>query len=288
MNVSSMTGFSRTETEKDNYEIVCELKSVNNRFKDYRFRMPNFMNSIELELKKIAEKHIKRGSLDIYLQAKKKSKEEVFNIDFDKVNTYLKQFKENISTDVSIQPAHFLRTEFSKEVDKSSQESLLVFLKETFTETIKSLQTSRLSEGKELKVVLEKNLESLKKTLLKVHSIRNENKENVEKKLLEKFKEKNVELELDDSRLYKEVIFYLEKLDIDEEIDRANIHLEKLSKLLNDESVVKGREIEFTLQELNREVNTIGSKANHEEISQAVVKCKMYLEKMREQALNIQ
>ncbi len=287
MSIYSMTGFSRTETDILDFEVTCELKSVNNRFKDFKFRTPHILNQIELDLKKLCEKYISRGSLDINIHIKRKKSQDEFSLDFNKINSFLKVFKENVTSDYILNPTHFLKNEFYQDADKSKEETLFIEVKKVFEETLKKLQLSRENEGKGLLAIMLENTDLLESHLGKINEYKKSNKDKVESKLKEKLQERNIELE-DDQRLYKEIIFYLEKLDIDEETDRAKIHIDKLKANLASSGVTKGREIEFTLQELNREVNTIGSKSHHEKITESVIKCKSYLEKMREQALNIQ
>ena len=111
--------------------------------------------------------------------------------------------------------------------------------------------------------------------------------EQIKDKLLKRFETENSNLKIDDSRFHQEVIYYLEKLDIDEEVNRIDIHLNKLDKIFNSTGEV-GRQIDFLVQELNRETNTIGSKSASGEISENVIQMKVQLEKIREQALNIE
>ncbi len=289
MSINSMTGFSRTEFSNDQFEITCEIKSVNHRFKDFRFRMHNSLNHLELEIRRMIEKSLSRGSFDISIQTKKVLKSDESKIDFEKVKNFVTSFKENMNFEGSLNPTHFLRPEFYKETLEEDKQVLSELVKSVCKDTISELKKSRGSEGEKLESILLANLNIYREEIGKVSALRVHYKDNLEKKLLERLKEKELESEVDEPRFYKEIIYYLEKMDVDEELDRAGIHIDKLEAIIkSDKKDSKGREIEFVLQEMNREINTIGSKSNTEEISNSVVKSKLALEKMREQALNIQ
>jgi len=284
-----MTGFSRTEFSNDHFEVTCEIKSVNHRFKDFRFRIHNSLNHLELQIRRLIEESLARGSFDISIQTKKVMKEDESKVDFKKVKSFVNTFHKNMEVQTSINPTHFLRPEFYKETLEEDKETLSNIVLSVCKETIGELKNSRSSEGEKLKSVLLANLLVYKTEITKVSELRVDYKDNLEKKLLERLKEKDLESEVDEPRFYKEIIYYLEKMDVDEELDRANIHIDKLESIItSNKKESKGREIEFVLQEMNREINTIGSKSNTEEISNSVVKSKLALEKMREQALNIQ
>ncbi len=289
MSVNSMTGFSRTEFSNDKFEVTCEIKSVNHRFKDFRFRMHNSLNHLELEIRRMIEASLSRGSFDISIQTKKVLKNDESKIDFEKVKNFINSFKENMNFEGNLNPTHFLRPEFYKETLEEDKDALSDVVKSVCKDTIIELKKSRASEGEKLESILLANINVYRDEIKKVSDLRVNYKDNLEKKLLERLKEKELESEVDEPRFYKEIIYYLEKMDVDEELDRAVIHIDKLESIIkSDKKNSKGREIEFVLQEMNREINTIGSKSNTEEISNSVVKSKLALEKMREQALNIQ
>jgi uncharacterized protein (TIGR00255 family) len=131
------------------------------------------------------------------------------------------------------------------------------------------------------------HLKDYETNLLKVDELKSAYPEMVREKLTAKFQEKLKDIKIDESRYLQEVVYYLEKLDVDEEINRAKIHIEKLRKVLKTPGEV-GRQIDFLMQELGRETNTLGSKSAQSEISTLVVEMKVQLEKIREQALNLE
>ena len=159
---------------------------------------------------------------------------------------------------------------------------------DAFELAISDLKISREEEGSKLIDTLKMHRDEFNIHFKKVSDLRNSYQEQVKDKLTKRFENDAKELNLDEPRFLQEVIYYLEKLDIDEEINRINIHLEKLEKILTGEHLELGRQIDFLIQELNRETNTIGSKSGASEISENVVQMKVQLEKIREQALNLQ
>ena len=152
---------------------------------------------------------------------------------------------------------------------------------------IKALLESRSQEGQKLVEKLMEHLDVYEANLAKVEKLKGEYPEMMREKLTAKFNEKLKDIKVDESRFLQEIVYYLEKLEVDEEINRAKIHLGKLRKVLKSSGEI-GRQIDFLLQELGRETNTLGSKSAHPEISSHVVEMKVQLEKIREQALNLE
>jgi uncharacterized protein (TIGR00255 family) len=290
MTVYSMTGFGKGEAVGPNYTITTEIKTVNNRFKDFKFRMSSLFNSLELELRSKLEAEFKRGSFDVSVSYKKNEKAQTeFLVDAKKVSAYLELMKpvfaqSNVA--LSISPTEFLRSEFYTEEDSREEEmSPLVFA--SFDLAVQALKSSRNSEGKKLVGVLNSHLEQYEKCLSEVTRLKGLYPEMMKEKLQQKFQEKLKDIKVDESRFLQEIVYYLEKLEIDEEINRAKIHLGKLRNVLGGSGEI-GRQIDFLLQELGRETNTMGSKSAHPDISSNVVEMKVQLEKIREQALNLE
>lgn len=289
--LQSMTGFGRGENESDNFRLVTEIKSVNNRYKDFRFRMPSLLNKKEIEFKNKLSKSCARGTFDISINLKKsQSQNSVKDVDYAKVNAFLEDFisktegQKNLS--VNCQPTDFLRNEFYTDLEDQEAEILDLAAK-SFELAIESLIESRQAEGDKLKGVLQSHLDNYKKHFSEITSKADSFNALIKERLQEKFTEHASEISIDEPRFLQEVIYYMEKMDIHEEINRIETHLGKLEKVM-ESKVEVGREIEFLLQELNRETNTIGSKSANTEQSDNVVKMKVELEKMREQGLNLQ
>ncbi len=291
MNIYSMTGFGKGEASGTTYTVTTELKTVNNRFKDFRFKMSNLFNELEMELRSGLESEFRRGSFDINVSYKKNETTKAeFAIDLNKVNAYLEMmkpvFKKN-EIEFQLSPTEFLRSDFAKEEEDLKEKELLPLARESFKKAVAALKTSREAEGDKLSKKLLDHLKDYETNLIQVEGLKAQYPEMVKEKLTAKLQEKLKDIKIDESRYLQEVVYYLEKLDVDEELNRAKIHIEKLRKVLKTPGEV-GRQIDFLMQELGRETNTLGSKSAQSEISTLVVEMKVQLEKIREQALNLE
>ncbi len=291
MSVNSMTGFGKGEATGSTYTLTTEIKTVNNRFKDFKFRMSSLFNSIEIELRSKLENEFKRGSFDISVSYKKNERAAAeFHVDPKKVAAYLDLMKpvfdeKKIAFQVS--PVEFLRSDFYREDDTDREVEMSALAKKSFDQAIAALKISRSAEGEKLVEKLLEHLAVYEICLVEVEKLKNLYPEMIKDKLTQKMAEKLKDLKVDESRFLQEVVYYLEKLEIEEEITRAKIHLDKLKSVLNSNGEI-GRQIDFLLQELGRETNTMGSKSAHPDISSNVVEMKVQLEKIREQALNLE
>lgn len=291
MSVYSMTGFGKGEASGPQFTITVEIKTVNNRFKDFKFRMSSVFNSIELDLRSQLEANFRRGSFDVSVVYKKNEKiTSEFQVDPAKVEAYLKLMKpifEKNGISFQVSPTEFMRADFYREEDSEREKEMAPLVMTAFSQAVKALQESRSQEGKKLVSKLLEHLSIYEASLSHIEVMKNKYPDILRDKLTQKFNEKLKDVKVDESRFLQEIVFYLEKLDVDEEITRARIHLGKLKEVLKGNGEI-GRQIDFLLQELGRETNTLGSKSAHPEISSHVVEMKVQLEKIREQALNLE
>lgn len=291
MAIYSMTGFGRGEGSSNDYTVTVEIKSVNHRFKDTRFKMSSVFNSCEIEMKKKLGETFKRGSFDIFINYRRSESNSKFSdIDPAKVNDFLKSVKtmtEAQGVQLTAEATGFLRNEFYMDQDLSKDENLMKATWEAFDKAIVALASSREQEGSKMLKVIEDHKGKYQEYYNFINSKADSFQASVEEKLKKRFQEYASELKVDEPRFMQEVIYYLEKLDVHEEINRIQAHLEKLDKILSGGGEI-GRQIDFLIQELNRETNTIGSKSNLKEISDSVVQMKVQLEKIREQGLNLE
>jgi uncharacterized protein (TIGR00255 family) len=291
MSVYSMTGFGKGESVGTNYTLTTEIKSVNNRFKDFKFRMSSLFNPIEIELKSKLENEFKRGSFDISVSYKKNEKVQAeFHVDPKKVAAYLDLLRpvfEEKRVSFQVSPVEFLRSDFYKDENTDREEEMADLAKASFDQAIAALKASRSGEGIKLVEKLMEHLGVYETCLVEVEKLKNLYPDMIKDKLNLKMAEKLKDFKIDESRFLQEVVYYLEKLEIEEEITRAKIHLGKLKSVLKSNGEI-GRQIDFLLQELGRETNTMGSKSAHPDISSNVVEMKVQLEKIREQALNLE
>lgn len=289
--IFSMTGFGRGEASIDNYDLTVEIKTVNNRFKDLRFKMGSIFSAQELQLRKQIDENFSRGSFEVSINYKRsENNQKIFDLDEVKVKSFVDSVSEMLkdkSLGLSANITDFLRPDFYVDESDQKEKELVSLLNKAFSVAVDELKKSRQSEGEKLLVKIKEHRDLYKELYDKVTPLKDQYRSQIEEKLNKKFKEKLSDLQIDDNRYHQEVIYYLERFDIDEEINRIDAHLKKLDEILNAGGEV-GRKIDFLLQEFNRETNTIGSKSAHKEISDCVVEMKVQLEKMREQALNLE
>lgn len=286
-----MTGYGKGEATGNQFTITAEIKTVNNRFRDFRFKMGSLFNSKEFELKKMIESEFKRGTFDVSINYRKNESVASFsNIDEKKINEYLQKIIPILKTKdlaIDVRPVDFLRPEFFLERDEEIEKELYDLLNKSFKQALAELKKARHTEGTKLKEVILKSLDEYERHYQQITVHKNSYQDMVREKLQKKFKDEFTEAKIDEGRFLQEVIYYLEKLDIDEEISRIHIHLLKFKKMLAEGGEL-GKQMDFVLQELGRETNTIGSKSAKNEISESVVQMKVQLEKIREQSLNIE
>ncbi len=291
MSLQSMTGYGRGEAAGENYTVVAEIKSVNHRFKDIRFKMSSMFAPIEMGLKKTLGESFHRGSFDIFINYKRSENNTKFDdIDPAKVTNFIEMMKkttEKIDVDFECSYTDFLRSEFMADQDDTKSEELQALAKDAFAKAVSALTVSREGEGEKMVSVLKNHREIYNQHYQEIVKQSVSFQSHIEERLKKKFQEFQADIKIDEPRFLQEVVYYLEKMDVHEEINRIKAHLEKLDKILSTEREV-GRQIDFLVQELGRETNTIGSKSAMKELSDSVVQMKVQLEKIREQGLNLE
>ena len=293
--LKSMTGYGRSEFVDENYDLSFEMKAVNHKFLDIQVKLPYFLNFCEEDIKKVVRKKLSRGRVDIFIRGKQKFSENnsALDVNYELASAYFEAYK-SISTKLGIDTpvgiGHIVRNDNVVEVKTSEidEEYLKNNVLESVEKAVDELVSMRIVEGENLNKDLLDNLSAFENNLENII----ERKEDVLNNQIDRLKLKLNEFcgELSESevnRLNLEVIFYTDKLDISEEITRLNSHIQNFKKFLNLESQV-GKKIEFLLQEMNREINTIASKSNNYAISTYVIEMKVIIEKLREQIQNVE
>ena len=293
--LKSMTGYGRSEFVDENYDLSFEMKAVNHKFLDIQVKLPYFLNFCEEDIKKVVRKKLSRGRVDIFIRGKQKFSENnsALDVNYELASAYFEAYK-SISTKLGIDTpvgiGHIVRNDNVVEVKTSEidEEYLKNNVLESVEKAVDELVSMRIVEGENLNKDLLDNLSAFENNLENII----ERKEDVLNNQIDRLKSKLNEFcgELSESevnRLNLEVIFYTDKLDISEEITRLNSHIQNFKKFLNFESQV-GKKIEFLLQEMNREINTIASKSNNYAISTYVIEMKVIIEKLREQIQNVE
>lgn len=289
----SMTGYGVGRIENDSYDLKVEIRSVNSRFTDINIRLPKIIFNLEDTVRKEIKENISRGKLEVYINMNIYNSG---NIDVKPnmglANSYYEAIK-TIGNELKIEKPISLTDIYLREgvLEVHQIENDSSMYKESILEAtrlaISSLIEMREAEGTNLKQILIEDVSKLRSLLDKVNEIAPKVIEDNLKRLEEKIKNVVNEEKLDIQRLTTELAIMADKLAIDEEIDRLFSHLSQFDSIINSTEPV-GRKLDFLVQEINREINTIGSKSTNIEVLGFVVDMKSQVEKLREQIQNIE
>jgi len=289
----SMTAYGRAESVKGNIAFVVEMKSVNGRYREIILRLPQVLQPLEDRIKPMISSTLKRGRIEISIQMKDNSGINL-ELELNKplVKAYITVFNElnrELGCDQPIDLSVFsqLKDTIIMKQENVDIEKMWPDLREVIDKALHSLDAMRLNEGKVIEKDFLKRLKNIKHYINEISDQSKVTIEDYRDKLIEKILKLVKDLEVTEDRLVQEVAFMAERSDITEELVRTQSHLEQFRNYMNHDDVV-GRRLEFLLQEVNREVNTIGSKAADSFISQRTVEIKAELEKLREQIQNIE
>ncbi|MEL3960465.1 YicC/YloC family endoribonuclease [Lysinibacillus endophyticus] len=290
--VRSMTGFGRGVTTTENYQLTVEIRSVNHRFLEIYTKFPKEWSEVEMGTKKLLSQYVHRGKLDVTVNLKSIGNDaETFQINWPLIESY-KKAKNQLIEVLPIEEKWTMDEIFSLEnaliYEKQEilPEELQRSIENAVIEAATHLIEMREKEGQQLKQTL---LQYKDEMMLQVEFIRSHSQTAVEKyreKLIDRIKQ-FASGELVEERILAEVAIFAERVDISEELDRLSSHFRQLEGTLEESNSI-GRKLDFLLQEMHREINTIGSKNQSSEVSVAVVQAKTILEKMREQVQNIE
>lgn len=290
--VVSMTGFGSAKQESGQHVVTVEMKSVNHRFCELNIRTPKQLVKIEEKLKKKMAAYIKRGKVDVFITV---SGEGLVHrkvmVDWQLADEYLKAIhtlKEKFSLDGKISLQDFLQRPdlISVEETEEENEHLEQLVEQAFMKAMEDLKGMRRAEGEKLREDLLSHAGVFTTALSSVNAY----VPNVVKQYRTRLEKKIKELtgsSADESRVLTEIAIFSDKCDVSEEITRLESHLAQFSGTVEKNEPI-GRKLDFIIQEMNREVNTIGSKANDASIASFVVEMKTCLEKMREQVQNVE
>ncbi|WP_428236108.1 YicC/YloC family endoribonuclease [Gracilimonas sp.] len=292
--IISMTGFGRGEASENGITATVEIKSLNSRYLDLSIRLPQRLQDKELEVKELVQKTINRGKLNItvYL-SESETGEPSIRVDEKKVKGYsriLDNLREaaGISDPISIKDiTQFGDVFINEEEDEEVLEQKWKIAEKALSEAVESLLKMRTQEGSQLKNDLVDRIEFIDENLEIITKETAGRAEDARDKLLERINNLIEEDKIDPERLELEVAILVDKMDVTEEIVRLRSHLKFFIEAV-EQPEPAGRRLNFLTQEINRELNTIGSKANNSDIAQYVVKCKEALEQIREQVQNVE
>lgn len=283
--IQSMTGYGKAEIQFENKNYVLELRSLNSKGLELNARLPIHVREIEIRLKKSIGEFLKRGKIDMNLNIENISGSTAKTINVAAVNQYIEQLKSIEDGDrlellkIALKLPDTLKTEI-EDFDEAEIELIETLLKKA----IDAMIGFRSDEGKILETEFNKRLDNLEGLLKEVEIIDPERSAKIKEKL--KSALDALQAEVDQNRFEQELIYYLEKYDITEEKVRLKNHIDYFKKTLGSDTS-NGKKLGFIAQEIGREINTIGSKANHAGLQKLVIQMKDELEKIKEQLLNV-
>ena len=291
--IKSMTGYGRAVETVNGREFTVELRSVNNRYLDCSVRLPRILSFGEEAVKQAVKNSVSRGKVDVFISVRSEGGDEVqVTLNKAELESYLTAMHQmaeeyKVSDDISVSNLSRLPEVFSLEKPQVDEEQLLADMLSVLEKALEGYDTMRKTEGE----ALDKDLRSRGETILDLISqVEKGNTQTVidyRTRLENKLKEVLSNTAIDESRILTEAAIFADKVAVDEETVRLRSHLKQMNTMLDGGGAV-GRKLDFLLQEMNREANTIGSKCTDVNLARIVVDIKAELEKIREQTQNIE
>lgn len=288
-----MTGYGKGQTAHNGRQVTIEVKAVNHRFLDLNLKLPKGFLFLDDLIRKTLSKVISRGHLDVYVTYDNQSEDKgsyICNNQLGKDFYFLGELLSReigIENDLTISSIMKAPDVLERVMPEENEEELKNLVVLSLASALTSLEEMRIAEGDEIKKDLALKLDILKKTRDEIESLSPKVTVDYKEKLTARISEYLAMPELDEQRIATEVALFADRSAIDEELTRLKSHFKQFDDLLVSEDPV-GRKLDFLLQEINRETNTIGSKANFIEITNLVLKMKNEIEKIREQVQNIE
>lgn len=291
--IKSMTGFGRCEVAEEQRKFTVELKGVNHRYLDVNIRMPKKLNFFETSIRNLLKQYVQRGKVDIFITYEDTSESQV-SLKYNEALAeeylmYFKQMQEKFSLENDIRVSTLSRYPevFTMEEQVTDEEELWNSLQKALEGAFSQFVETRIVEGENLKKDLLAKLDELLELVGYIETRSPEILVEYRAKLEEKVKELLEDTQIDDSRIASEVVIFADKMCTDEETVRLKSHIEHMKATLQSGEGI-GRKLDFIAQEMNREANTILSKANDLEVSNYGIDLKTGIEKIREQVQNIE
>ena len=287
----SMTGYGRAELTHLNKTFIAEVKSLNGKQFDLRLNIPPLLKPYEFEIRNLLNSQLERGSVECTITIKLNGTYKPATINTDLLKAYyttLSSVATEINADAQQLFAALLRLpEIVVNTTEVLQENEWKIFTDVVLNAIQHLNNHRKEEGKSIEQDLIEKLTNIELQQEKIKLLEPERKEKIKETLLKLLQENVGKENYDANRLEQELIYYIEKIDISEEQVRLKNHCNYFKNILQNQELSKGKKLSFILQEIGREINTTGSKANHATIQKHVVEMKDDLEKMKEQILNV-
>ena len=291
--ICSMTGYGRSEIEENDRKVTVEISSINHRYLDLNIRMPKTLAHLEDNVRKIIKQKVARGKMDISIYCYSHSEEDIEIIVNDSLcKGYMDAFRKigntfQIEDDIKL--SHLIGINDFVMIQKktASNDEVMQTLHKALELALEELSCMRAREGMALKRDILHKVSGLRGLIETINQRSYLVVDEYKKKLEARMAVLLENVSIDANRLATEVALFADKCAIDEELTRLKSHIHQLVSILEEDSIV-GRKLDFLIQEMNREANTIGSKANDYEITKCVVELKTEIEKIREQVQNIE
>ncbi len=290
--LKSMTGFGRAEKTIDQFTVKVNLKSVNHRYLDLAVRVPKYYYFVEDKIRQVASKYISRGKVEVFVSVERtEGSDKSITLDKAVAESYISALKEitqlGLEDDVKISTIAQYHDIFKIETDEADEEYITSIITEVFSEAAEDFVSTRVNEGKNMEADICEHLDNLEKNLKAVEKRYPEIVEEYRARLEKKISEVLVDVNVEETRIITEAAIFAERTDIGEETVRLASHIKEFRKAIKTDQPI-GKKLDFMIQEMNRETNTMGSKANDVEISRIIVDMKSEIEKIREQIQNIE
>ena len=291
--MKSMTGYGNATQVLSNHEITVEIRSVNNRYFDCSVKLPRAYAFAEDAVKQAVKQGVSRGKIDVYVTINTPEGTDVkITVNRSVLEGYLSAFREicetySIPDNTTVQSVSRLPDVFLVEKDKEDEERVLQDLLQVTAQAVEKYNIMRCNEGEALARDLSEKADGILSMVAEVERRMPEMVTAYRERLFAKMKETLESTTIDEARILQEAAIYADRVAVDEETVRLRSHIAQLKQMLL-EDVPIGRKLDFLLQEMNRETNTIGSKCNDLELTRVVVDIKSELEKIREQIQNIE
>ncbi len=288
----SMTGYSKLSYQDENFQIGLEIKSVNNKSLNLKIKLPSALNFLENKIRTQVGEKVTRGSIDLKIDFEdKREMENMFEYDENICKAYLNvlnKMEENLGEKFTNKMDYLVRNLNVIKKNENDTEGYEAVLTEKIDELLNSFIEFKVEEGERLREYFKERVAFIEERVETIKLHKEEVVKIYKEKLVKRLDSIRGEIEFKEEDILKEILLFTDKSDISEEVSRLESHLKQLKTELDSESSTVGKKIDFILQEMFRELNTSGVKANSYEISKLVVECKNEIEKIREQAMNIE
>ncbi len=290
--VKSMTGYGRGQAVAEDLEVTVEIKSVNHRYFDFSIRTPRGYSFIEDKMKAYVQQRASRGKIDVYVTVASQSAVSDIEVNEEFAGKYVAALKKlaelyGLRDDISVNTVSRNSDVFTMTASEQDEEKIWETVRQAADMALDSFIAMREAEGEKLAADVNSRLEFIKQKVEFIEKRSPETLKLYRERLEQKMRELLEERSIDEQRLLTETAIFADKIAVDEETVRLRCHMSQLAKMLASDQAI-GRKIDFTVQEMNRETNTVGSKAQDIEIANAVVDIKAEIEKIREQIQNIE